>query len=347
MNLRTHLERFRADHGLPALAGIVVNHTTILAAEAVGLRHIGLPTHITLSDYFQTGSNAKALTATVCAILVEKGSLKWNTTPADLFPELAGSILFPYRRITLRHILRHRSGLPAYTDTDSPDFILPDFDGVPIQAHIHYFATWLIQNCTPLHPPDNEFAYSNAGYSLAAAMAERVTGSSWNTLVHNLVLTPLEIQGYIGINHPARISPNQPWGHLLENGIYTPLAPTETIIPPCLAPAGDVCISLPDYACFLQLHLNGLQGRNNLMPAVLTRYLHNDGQPGQGMGWGVNSLRGMEVLGRWSLHAGSTGTFFMIAAISHEHDIAFALVTNAGVPELTSVLKHIISTWFA
>ncbi|ABY36345.1 MAG TPA: serine hydrolase [Chloroflexus aurantiacus] len=347
MNLRAHLEQLRTEMNVPALAAFVVSHESTLAADVVGLRHADHPNDpLTLVDYFQIGSNAKAFIATTCAALVEKGLITWNTPVASLFPELSGAILPPYRTITLRHLLQHRSGLPAYTDTDSPDFILPDFDNVPDSAHVNHFAIWLMQTCPPRDPPGSQFTYSNAGYSLAAAILERAAESPWNLLLDNLVLRPLNIQAYPGIQHPARINAAQPWGHWFENGIYHPCAVDQEIVPPCFAPAGDMCISLPDYARFLQFHLKGLQGKDDLLPAALIQTLHNDGALGQGMGWGINALRGMESLGRWSLHAGSTGTFYAIAALSHDYNLGFALFTNAGVPELTFALKSLISNWF-
>jgi hypothetical protein len=104
-------------------------------------------------------------------------------TPAQLFPEWTGNILPSYRHTTLSQLLRYRSGLPAYTDTESPDF-MPDFGSIPVADHIRHFAVWLIQHCTPLHSPGDMFAYSNAGYSLAAAISERTTNRLLTELVH-------------------------------------------------------------------------------------------------------------------------------------------------------------------
>jgi beta-lactamase class C len=46
--------------------------------------------------------------------------------------------------------------------------------------------------------------YSNTGYGLLAVVVERVTGQPFNAAVADLVLQPLEIEGYLGVEPPRR-----------------------------------------------------------------------------------------------------------------------------------------------
>ncbi len=341
MNLRPLLKELRAAQNLPALAGFVASRESILAADVTGARRADQPGNLlTLADFFQIGSNAKAMLAAACAALVDEGKLTWETSPAECFPDLAATTLPAYRHITLEALLTHRVGLPPYTDTDDPDFILPDFADLPPQEHPARFAAFLLQHIPPA--PQDAPQYSNAGYSLAAAMAERASGVGWQTLLRQQIFDPLDIQAYAGCEHPARILPDQPWGHLPnEQGGYAPHPPNQPLIPPCLAPAGDVCLPALAYARFLQMQLRLLQD-----PRPAFAPLHRRGEPGIGAGWGVNRLRGLESLGVFSLHAGSTGNFFALAALSHAHQLAFCLLTNAGAPELTTALKRLLAEWF-
>lgn len=336
------LNRLRAELRVPALAAIVTDSQSILAAGAVGVRRVNQTEPIELTDLFQIGSNAKAMTATVCAMLVEQGILSWDSTPATVFPELENTMLPAYRKISLKMLLSHTSGISPYTDTEDSDFILPDFGSLPMESHVQHFAHFLMKSSPVLTQPGEKVNYSNAGYSLAAAMAERVSGQNWKELIQDRLFNPFHIHAFVGYEHPARIDPNQPWGHLLDDhGNFVPLSPKENLIPPCLAPAGDLCISMPDYARFLQMQLNILRDQ----PASFTP-LHNHAKPGIGAGWGVNYLREMESMGLFSTHAGSTGTFFSIVALSHEHSLGFAIAVNGGLSGMTPALKELISTWF-
>ena len=66
----------------------------------------------------------------------------------------------------------------------------------------------------PAHPPGEKYAYSNVGYTIAGAMAEKATGATWEDLVKREVFEPLELTG-AGFGPPK--SPDetleQPRGH--------------------------------------------------------------------------------------------------------------------------------------
>jgi CubicO group peptidase (beta-lactamase class C family) len=42
---------------------------------------------VTTNDVFHIGSCTKSMTATLTAMLIEEGKLRWDTTIADVFPE--------------------------------------------------------------------------------------------------------------------------------------------------------------------------------------------------------------------------------------------------------------------
>jgi D-alanyl-D-alanine carboxypeptidase len=335
MQIAEILEDTRRETRAPALAGIVVDHQSVVDQAAVGVRRLGDEAPVTINHRFHTGSNCKAMTATLCAILIGQRVLRWDTTPLDVFPDLVGRVRPEYEAITLEMLLRHTAGIPPYTDDEAQDFVVPDWYGVPAERQIARFSRWLLQTQEPVHEPGRQFSYSNAGYSIAAAMAEAATGQLWADMVQAYLFQPLGIDAVAGAGWPALHDPNQPWGHLVKDGKIIPHSPHgEYQLEPFLAPAGDVCMSLPAYGRFLQVNLRGLQGRDTLIPGDLLWPLHNNGQPGYGMGWGVTTLRSMEDLGLFSTHAGSAGTFILVAGISHTKDYAVALATNSGVHDV-------------
>lgn len=337
------LDKWR-DSRVPGLAAVVTDSQQIIEQAAVGLRRANASDPVTLDDRFHLGSNAKAMLATAVATQVEDGRLEWNTAVGDALGGRDAEITAAYRSMTVEMLLRHHAGVPPYTDDEADDFVLPA--GVdPLQLDVTSFAHFVLSR-PPHLEPGTAFSYSNAGYSVVAAMLEAVVGSPWVQQVNQRVFQPLGIHGLVGAGWPAKTDPDQPWGHLIEGGVAVPHPPDhEYQLEPFLAPAGDISMSMANYGRFLQAHLAGLGGTGTLLRAESVRTLHNDGEIGLGMGWGVTRLRTLEHLGVFSTHAGSAGTFVVAAAVSHEHDRAFALALNSGFDgQIGEWLKALVRT---
>jgi len=328
--LTSLLDRVRREHGLPAVAAAVVRSDTVLELAAAGVRRLGAPDRVTVDDRFHVGSNAKAMTATLLAILVEEGRLAWTTRPADVLPELGDSIHPAYRNVTLEQLLAHRAGVPAFTSGFAtaflPDSVYERGGRTPAQWR-RTFALHVLRS-EPEAAPGTRFLYSNAGYSVAAAMAEAVTGEPWEDLLRARVLRPLGISA--GYGWPAAADPAQPWGHWRKwlRGLRPHDPADDYRLEAFLAPAGDVHLSVTDYARFLQEHLRGLRGRDGLLRAATVRRLHAP-TGDYALGWRVQPLAGV----RSSAHEGSAGTFHAIAVVQPERDLAVAVFANAGGEE--------------
>ena len=324
------LQAVREQHNMPAMAAVVVRSDAIVASAAAGVRRLGAAAHVSAHDQFHLGSNTKAMTATIVALLVEEGKLSWSTTPREVFPELSGAIDPAFRDVTLEQLLAHRAGLQPFTDTREYAE-LPAFEGTPKEQRAA-FATYVLQR-EPAHAPDSAFVYSNAGYGVAAAMAEQVSGVSWEEMMRSRLFEPLDIHG--GFGWPATSDSMQPWGHRHRRGALQPQDPNGPNLGPLIAPAGDVHMSMPDYGRFLQLHLRGLRGEEpTLLSPSTIQYMHRSQGgmtdpaelPGYGLGWVVQEIAGERSSG----HAGSVGSFKARAVMQPSRDLAVAVVANAG-----------------
>lgn len=349
IHLEQILKEIRQTTGAPAIAGVVVDHHSTIAQAAIGERRLGSGEAVTLQDKFHIGSNAKAIMATLCAVLVDQGQLAWETRPQDVLPELQKSILPEYQSITLEMLLTHAAGVPPYADDEAEDFVSPpEMDGVPQAQQIAQFTRWLLQEYPPIHTPGSEFSYSNAGYVIAAAMTEAVTGKTWQENLAAYLFAPLGIADQIAYGWPALNDPQQPWGHLVneEKKTMTPHPPDDAYqLPSWLAPAGNISLPMADYGVFLQMHLNGLQGNDTIVPAEAIQHLHNHMQPGLGMGWGIQEITHFESLGLLSIHTGSAGTFYTVTVISHSKDFAAVLSANAFSPGIGQGLMEILEAY--
>ena len=326
------LIRLREQHELPALAAVVVSSDTTLGLVVTGIRRQGQPEMVEPADRFHLGSMGKAITATVIARLIEEGTLAWTTRPVDVFPELAKTIHPGYRDITLEQLLRHEAGMPAYDSTAEIRGASARAGSGSPRDQRRAFSAWLLQQ-RPHVTPGTRAEYSNAGYPVAAAMAEAATGEAWESLVESKLARPLGINLVYGL--PARGDSPQPWGHKPKSA-FLGMATYRNAVEPqppgdgwalgvIFEPAGDYSLSLADYAKFLQLHLAGLAGRDGLLKASSIQRLHAG--PGEyAMGWFLREFDGTSA--HW--HTGSTDTFFSRVIMLPERDVAVAVLTNAG-----------------
>lgn len=326
------LTRLREHHGLPALAAVVVRADTTLDLAATGLRRQGSPETVVLADRFHLGSMGKAITATVIARLVEEGRLSWTTRPVDVFPELATAIHPRYRDVTIEQLLLHQAGTPPYDSTAEIKGARAHAGSGSPRDQRRAFSEWLLQQ-RPHVTPGTRPEYSNAGYPVAAAMAEAAAGEAWESLVESRLARPLGIDLVHGL--PARGDSPQPWGHKPKPAFFGMATHQNAVEPQApgdgwalgvvFGAAGDYSLSPADYAKFLQLHLAGLAGRDGLLRASSIQRLHA-GHGEYAMGWFLREFDGTAA--HW--FTGSTETFFSRVIMLPERDVAVAVLTNAG-----------------
>jgi CubicO group peptidase (beta-lactamase class C family) len=312
---------------VPGMAAVIVRSKGIVAAGVAGVRKNGSSDRIQPDDRFHLGSNTKAMTATLIARFVERGKLSWSTRPVDVFRDMQETIDPELAGITLADLLNHRAGIAGFTDGGSPDFpeaLKVAGSGTPAEQRSK-FTDWLLRR-KPEVPPRTKMLYSNAGYAVAATMLEKAAGKSWEELIEAELWEPLKIRSG-GFGWPARgTQVNQPWGHVRKGNEYAPHDPNGSYqLVDFLAPAGAVRMSVPDYARFLQMHLQGLAGKDTILKAETVRALHTPvGE--YGFGWGVRTLNGIET----QTHNGSAGTFWLHMRMWLSLDLAVAVAVNAA-----------------
>jgi CubicO group peptidase (beta-lactamase class C family) len=311
------LQRVRGESGVPALAAAFVRGSELVAAAAVGVRRIDRGDPVTLDDRFHIGSVSKPLSATVIATLVEDHVLRWETTVAEVFPELAGQVNPVYLGVTLENLLSHRAGIVPWEE-DEEISRAPAVTGTPRQQR-RAVIPWIL-NQPPVAPPGTEHLYSNAGYLIAAAMAEQAAGAAWEDLVQERLGRPLALTS-LGFGWPVLVDPAEPWGHRSSPNGFVPHDPSDGYqAGPWLAPAGDLHMNMVDLARCAQLHLEGLQGKATLLSSETFQKLHRP-IGDYALGWNIKETA--------DHHLGGLGTFHAAIWVSRPRNAALVVATNA------------------
>ncbi len=315
------LAEARAGGATPGIAALVIRNLEPLPELVSGVRALGSPELVAPGDRWHPGSNGKAMTATLIARLVEQGALSWERPLAEMLPRLADAMQEPYRGVTLPDLLAHRAGLPENI-TDMEVFNSFYADGSPHTAQrLRYIEACLRE--APVGRARAEPSYSNTGFLIAGACAEAATGRDFESLLAELVFTPL---GMRSVSYEQFGGPGEPRGHVDGR-----VADRERDVNPRMfAPAGAMRMSLPDWARFCIEHMQGERGQGRLLRAETYRFLHaGQGETDSALGWGV-AANPMNLRGPALTHAGSDGNWYALVCLFHETGNGVLVAANAA-----------------
>ncbi len=312
-------DSIRKVYNIPEINYAVIDSKTTFEIVAKGKHSSELSDTATLNDRFHIGSNTKAMTAFVIAKYVEKGKLKWETNFFELFPEWTKISKLDYLNITLQDLLSHKAGIQPFQGENDPE--IPEFKGSK-QDKRKQFGQFVLTLEPVTLDNTNPFIYSNAGYTLATMMLERVTGKSWEQLIEKVFNKDLKLN--VKLSWPENQKEKDTWGHSFENNKLTPIPSTVDYHLDYTEPAGDININLIDYIKFIQLNLDGLSGKNNYLKAKTYEFIHK-GIENYSLGW-YNIYKNNNEL---STHSGTAGTYYSLVHIDRINKKAYIIFTNS------------------
>jgi CubicO group peptidase (beta-lactamase class C family) len=295
-----------------------------VASAAHGERKQGSGVPIELGDRWHLGSITKSITATMIARLVESGQMKWTDTIGAYFP--VTSIHQDWKPVTLQQLLNHVSGAPAnfsFAVKLKRPALGPECTKERRKAVIDVMAE------KPAHPAGDKYAYSNVGYTIAAAMAESATGMSWEDLVKREIFEPLALSdaGFGPPKSPAKTL-EQPRGHRGAPGSKVSVA-DDADNTPIIGPAGAVHMTLGNLCTYATEHLRGELGAGKLLTAQTYKRLHNPALNNYACGWVVKQPS-KEIPDTVYWHNGSNSMWYALVAFIPGKNMVVAVTANDG-----------------
>jgi serine-type D-Ala-D-Ala carboxypeptidase len=165
----------------PSAAYLISEKGKSVFADALG--HAVLdPYRITasLNTIYDLASLTKPLvTGMLCAQLIEKGELTLDSAVAHYLPEFERT---DRQMITVRELLTHTSGLPAWR----PLYILAEGK--------RERALGVIANEALEYEPGSRVLYSDLGFIVLGFLLERLTGAELGELAQTEIIEPLKLQ---------------------------------------------------------------------------------------------------------------------------------------------------------
>ncbi|MDP9866935.1 MULTISPECIES: serine hydrolase domain-containing protein [Streptosporangium] len=194
--LRKAIQAF-VDSGLAAGMQMRVNDERGEWVGSAGVRKLGTSAKPPTGGHFRIGSTTKNFTATLALKLVDAGEVKLDAPVADYLPQYELD-----RRITVRMLLQHTSGLFDYSFDVGPDgkpVSLISWQGKEwVAKRFHTYTDDELVRLALSKPskfdPGTGWSYSNTNYVLVKLLIEKVTGHSYAVEMKRRILGPLKLQ---------------------------------------------------------------------------------------------------------------------------------------------------------
>ncbi|WP_430479238.1 serine hydrolase domain-containing protein [Streptomyces sp. P11-1] len=209
--------------------------------------------------HHELGSASKPYAGLLLARLVAQGRVRYEDRAADLLAP--GLPVHPaVRRITLRQLLTHTSGLPGlpadFYPQAVPRWSTDPYGNYPADRVVRAFL-----RARPRHRPGTRWRYSNFAVSVLGHTLAAATGTPWEVLLHQQVLAPLGLGATLLRPGPDGTDAT---GHRRDG---TPLPALDT---GGFTAAGALRATPLDLLTFLEAHLGAAGPQDPSMTAALT-----------------------------------------------------------------------------
>jgi len=201
----------------PGLAVLVKKDGRVVFERGYGVKELRTGSKIDTKTNFRLASVTKQFTAMAVMLLVHDKKLRYEMTVGEIFPE------FPAygKKITVRQLLNHTSGLPDYEDLMeaaekakgpiwSPEKQIQDAEVLALLEH----------ETQGKFAPGAKWEYSNSGYVLLGVIVAKISGKPFGDFLHERIFAPLKMAGTVVYQEGKNTVPNRAFGHTKDaNGL--------------------------------------------------------------------------------------------------------------------------------
>jgi len=336
----TMAEHLTVGQRVPGLAMAIVHNGRVLSARGYGVTDVVNPQPVDSHTVFRLASLSKAFASTLAGLMVQDGSLRWDSKVNQFVPGFQLRDPNATSHVTVADVLSHSVGLQAHNAFDRD-----------IEANAEYYDVARKLAYAPLKcAPGDCYAYQNVAFSLIGDVVFAASGTFYDQAVDRRIFKPLGMNdasmGLAGIEGSTR------WArpHVRSRNGWVSLTPKPTYYR--LPPAAGVNASASDLAQWLIAQTGH---RPDVLPAPLLATLHSPvvNTPGEmrggwrrerihsasyALGWRVFDYAGQQVV----FHAGAVQGYRGLVALVPGQDFGVALVWNSDSSLPSGLLPTIL-----
>ncbi|MFF8382077.1 serine hydrolase domain-containing protein [Streptomyces kanasensis] len=213
---------------------------------------------------FRIGSVSKTFSSVVLLQLVDEGRLELDAPVNRYLPGL-----LPDDRITVRHLLTHRSGLADYTDAMFAQTV-PGFEAVRNRVFTYQELVDLSLAQPRTTEPGVAYKYSNANFVVVGMLIEKTTGTSIAQQYERRIIAPLRLRHTSYVHPETRISGTHVRGYLHPDEAGAPLVDSTEQTASWAQSAGAVISDPADLNTFTTALMRGRLLSPRMLDAMTT-----------------------------------------------------------------------------
>ncbi|MFD3808031.1 serine hydrolase domain-containing protein [Streptomyces sp. NPDC058619] len=219
--------------------------------KAVGVRDRTTGAAMDPGARFRIGSVSKTFTSVVLLQLVAEKKVALDASVGRYLPGL-----LPDDRITVRHLLTHRSGLADYTDAMFARTV-PGFEAVRNKVFGYGDLVRLSLDEPRTNRPGAAYAYSNTNFVVLGMLIERVTGTEIAGEYGRRIIKPLRLRNTSYVHPGTTIRGRHARGYLHPDEPGAPLVDSTEQTVSWAQSAGAVISDPADLNAFTSALLGG------------------------------------------------------------------------------------------
>lgn len=168
--------------GMPGFAIAIVDNEKLVYSAGFGARKLGTKEQISARSLFHMASITKPFVATSIMQLWEQGKIDLDAPLLKYVPyfRLADE---RYKKITIRQMLSHISGIP---DVQDYEWDKPQYDDGALERYVRSLGSQSL-----IFEPGTKFQYSNMAFEVLGDVIAKVSGMSFEDYVKSNILEPL------------------------------------------------------------------------------------------------------------------------------------------------------------
>jgi len=337
--LERAIEHVLLETNTPGVSIAIISPDEPLYASGFGVADRTSKKMVTTETMFRAGSISKSFTALAILQLQEAGKLELNARVRDLAPDVQFSNRWEETEpLRLVHLLEHTGGFDEIS--------FREFATNKLNSRLSEDINFDPNPRSVRWPPGQFFSYSNADYTLAGYIVEKVSGQSFDEFVSEQLIEPLEMPGATFL-YDARVRQQLATGYTVD-GVTA--KEYEHILG---RPSGALNCTPTELSHLVQLLINrGIyNGRRILseesilrMETPTTSLMAQRGiRDGYGLANYSTSHKGYRIHG----HSGGMNGYSARYGYSAEHGAGYVFMINGVKPDAFKLIEALILNYLS